>query len=303
MELLPYRIELDGFAEPVWLHHFCDIHRASSGCDVRQLHSDISKLKHAVEKGEKHLWIGGGDWANAINPKDKRYDAAAVAEAFRHHQGGTLFNEEVAALCADFRPIRDYGIGIGMGNHEASIAKYHEFNPARAVAEQLDLPYLGYSACIRLTIGAKKTSSSTNVIIYWHHGHGASTTKGGKLNMLVKKQTVVRNADIYLVGHLHDPVSCDDVVMEVSTSGSMKLKTRPIVSVMGRSYQKSHVTTKPQKPNQFNREHIVTTDYAEMHALQPGPIGHNGVRIKVTKPCTSKAARTGLYLELDKVNF
>ena len=279
MELLDLPIQLSRLGEPVWVHLLTDLHRASLGCDSKQWRSDINQIKHAVEKkGEKHYWLGGGDLLNAIGPKDRRHDTAAIAPEFRDHIGDDLFQAEASAIVSELRSIRDYGIGIGMGNHEATIARQGEFNPSRYIAEHLNLPYLGYSALIRFRL--MHGGNSQSVICFWHHGYGAARTKGGKLNMLWGLRDVVE-ADVYCTGHVHELIDFPESRLSGTRRGAFRLHQQEILFVNGGTYQKAYATgAKSQKAFKFDPDHFVRPDYAEVKAFRSAVIGHNGWRMQ-----------------------
>jgi hypothetical protein len=276
MELLDFPIEVPKYSHKVFVHVFGDIHRASLGCDAQQLRSDINQVKHANEtrEDESHYWIGLGDWHNAIGPKDRRHDAAAIATEFREYVGDDLFQREASTLVSEFEAIKQWGIGILTGNHEATIAKTGEFNPSIYVAERLNLPYLGYSALVRFTVRALNATRVYVVMAYCHHGTGASRTKGGKMNMLWNMRDVV-DADVYVVGHVHELVDFPVARMAGTRKGAFRLKERELLFVNGGTYQKAYAAEKAQKGG-FNPNRVVRPDYAEVKAYTPSIIGHNG---------------------------
>jgi hypothetical protein len=302
VELLDFPIVLSSYKEKVYVHLFTDIHRASSGCDVRRLKSDINRLKKSHEKaGESHWWIGGGDWANAIGPKDRRHDSAAIAPSFRRHIGSNLFGEEARALVADFRHIRDNCIGVGMGNHEDSIARHGEFNPATYIAEQLDVPFLGYSALVRMRLTYK--AHTENIVIYWHHGRGAARTKGSKVKMLWGLRDQVE-ADVYLTGHVHELIDFPDVKLHVPRTGEMRLLRSDRLFVNGGTYQKALIAeSKPQSPGAYDDTRDVRPDYAEKAGLRPSVIGHNGFRVQLSKTRVGIRNNMQWHCNLKRVDF
>jgi hypothetical protein len=282
MQLVDHEIELEREDQPVWLHAFGDIHRAALGCDHRQLRSDINRLKHAVEvKKEKHVWLGHGDWLNAIGHTDKRYEAAAISPQFLPYVADDLFHQECNVLVSEFRPIRDYGIGLGDGNHEATICKQGGFNPMKDIASRLNLPYIGYSAGIRLVLRAPN-KVAVPVMIHYHHGVGASATKGGKLNMLYKMRDKIA-ADIYIVGHVHELIGFKQARLSLPAKGKLRLEHRQAVFINGGTYLKTYEVEPPQEKQEFDTERHVRYDYGERKAYDPTIIGHNGVRINIQR--------------------
>ncbi len=281
MELLDFPINLAKETEWVYIHLFTDIHRAASGCDAKKLRSDIAQLKYAVEKkGEKHYWIGGGDWANSIGVKDRRHDAGAISPEFREYIGDHMFAMETAVLVKEFESIRDYGIGIGMGNHEDAIAKAGEYNPAKAIAERLNLPFLGYSAVMRFNLKPPSPGGRSIAMAYWHHGIGAARAKGGKVNMLYNMRDVI-DADIYMVGHVHELIDFPEMRLCASRTGKLRLYERNMLFINGGTYQRSYpVSVKAQKALEYNHKDVIRPDYGEKKGYRPSIVGHNGWKMR-----------------------
>lgn len=302
MELLDVPVTLPSTKDKATIHIFSDIHRAAAGCDSKKLRCDINKFRFAVEeKGEVHLWLGGGDWSNAIGPKDRRFDQMAVAEEFQQYVGGDLFGVEARVLADEFRPIRDYGIGIGMGNHEDKIAAQGEFNPSVDIAERLNLPFLGYNAIIRFRVTIKGKSHSSTCVMYWHHGRGAARTAASKLKML-QDMTSVIDADVYVVGHTHEIVDAPGVVLSVSRRGFLRLIAREQLFLNSGTYLKTYNERKrPQKSGQYNEGAVAATDYGEKAAYKPTVIGHNGFTMQIRHTGNGQQKRSEWKLRLEKV--
>lgn len=281
MELLDYPIEMRA-GDRLYLHCFSDIHREALGCDAKALRSDISKLRVACERGEIHRWIGGGDWLNCVNPKDKRFDAAAVHPEFRDFIGDDLMGAVTAKLVGEFDPIKQYCIGVGAGNHELAAAKYNEYNAAKDIARRLDVPYLGYSTLIRIRM--KDEHRTVNLFVYWHHGTGASATTAGKVKAALKLQDVVK-ADIYFSGHTHEQFEVPRVRLEGASRGALRLIARPQLFINAGTYLKTYLSdTVAQKAGAFNENAVPRPDYSEVKMYQPSVIGHGACWVRAVLP-------------------
>ena len=290
MELLHYDITTAKGNDPVYIHLFTDIHRAAPGCDAKKLRSDISMFKKLAEAGG-HYWIGGGDWSNGIGPRDKRFDSSSVRPRFHENVGKDLHQAEARILAHEFEPIREWGIGLGMGNHEAAVAKYNEFNPATDIAERLNLPFLGYSAGIRLRLAAKNVQHTEIVTVFWHHGIGSARSKGAKVNALNKMKEIMV-ADVYLMGHDHELVDFPEVRVSIAKKGTLRLVKDDVLYVNGGTYLKAYPTDiVPQKAGEFSPDKHVHADYAEQKAYRPAVIGHNGFIIE--RKNTKKGLKPG----------
>jgi hypothetical protein len=282
MELVAHRIILPNTASKLFIHLITDVHREATGCDDHKFRADIKKIYDAnqriSETNETHYWIGGGDWNNGITAKDKRFDATAVSDKFRKYVGNNLHKKVADTLIREVESIAPWCLGYGRGNHEDGVIKWNDFDPADAVAQGLNVNYLGYSAGIRLTIGTEINSKqSTTLILLWHHGFGAARSKASKMNMLLKLGSLLL-ADVYMTGHVHEPIGFPGIRMELSRTGFLRQIARPIIYVNGGTYQRAYQPTsqQEQKAGEYNIDHDIEVDYAEKAAYEPAVIGHFG---------------------------
>lgn len=265
--------------QKIYLHNFTDLHVGAEGCDKRQLQKDIKWLQTKRAEGELHYWFLGGDAINAIGPKDKRHDATAIAPEFKEYAGDDLFRQQVLAVYELFKPIRKWGLFVGAGNHESTVAANGEYNPARDLAQRLDLPYAGYSAGFRLTLAPQNMSGSHVVTCFWHHGFGASRTKGGKINMGMSLLSLL-NVDLYFTGHVHEPIIAPEEELSLNRRGRLALTAKDKLIIVGASYLKTYpTTTAPQKGGNFHPEQKVQFDYGERKGYRPAVIGHVGASL------------------------
>jgi len=284
MELVEHEITLPNAQTKLFCHLLTDVHYEASGSDRKKFLRDVARIKelNEADNNELHYWIGGGDWANGISAKDKRFDAACVANPFKKYVGNDLHTAVAETLVDVSLPIQPWCWGYGRGNHEDEVIKHCDFDPARIVAKGLNVNYLGYSAAIRLRI--KCQAHVYTLLLYWHHGFGASRAKGGKLNMLYSLRDKVSNADVFMTGHVHEPITFPSVRMEVPSTGKLRQKARQIIFVNGGTYQKSYQPDGVQKTGGFNKGHDVLADYSEKRAYDPAVIGHMGWSFEVRRP-------------------
>ena len=288
MELVAHRIELPKWGTKLYIHLITDVHREAAGCDATAFRRDIRKIREANERKDGkqiHYWIGGGDWNNGIGTPDKRFDGTAVSTQFQKYLTTNLHMAVCRQLVREASPIKEWCLGYGRGNHEDGVIKYNQFDPADYVARSLDTNYLGYSAGIRITIGIEGTNQHRDTIfIYWHHGYGASRSKGGKKNMLynLRDQLV---ADVYMTGHVHEPEAFEGTRMHLTVKGQLRQVARNILFINGGTYQKNYMPEGGvgQVAGEYNEGHQVEVDYAEKKAYTPSVIGHYGFSFQFFK--------------------
>jgi len=97
-----------------------------------------------------------------------------------------------------------------------------------------------------------------------HHGAGGAQTKGGKINRL-KKFMDAFEADIYMMGHVHDQTGTREVVLSVNHAGT-KLIQKEKIGVISGGYLKTY-------------SQDVTT-YGEVAGYSPTTMGAAWVTIK-----------------------
>lgn len=94
-------------------------------------------------------------------------------------------------------PYQDLIIGSLTGNHEERTFKDSGHDPAKNIARTLRVPYLRYGGFLRCSV------NGIGFTVYATHGASGSATSAGKLNA-VKKLAGIAEADLYLMGHMHD---------------------------------------------------------------------------------------------------
>lgn len=182
-------------------------------------HDLIEKAVKAIEDDPLALWIGGGDYGDFINHRDKRFNPNMISP-------WVLANlDEVAKVQVDyvydtyFHRIADKCLMMMEGNHEWAT---HQFNPnynpykdlRTRVGQKADIKdeandlAVGAGGFLSLMFSANhkgKTSKHTWAFhTYHHHGHGnAGVAQGGyslKLERLLDRRPT---AALITMGHLH----------------------------------------------------------------------------------------------------
>lgn len=194
-----------------------DIHLGNRGCNLEKLKDDIERIKNDPFS----FWVGGGDYADYISPKDqKRWSASSIDPSFTIADLGRLGKAQAERIRDLFDPIRHKCFGLLMGNHETKYMGAHEQEDLHSwLCTELELPNLGYCAffdviftnygrhkephLVMLNPYANGEGTRFSVRFFVHHGFGGATTPSGKLNSLIKAMTQFE-ADVYMMGHVHD---------------------------------------------------------------------------------------------------
>lgn len=99
-----------------------------------------------------------------------------------------------------YSPLSPLMKGMQAGNHEMRTMNTSGVNLARIIARDLKVPYYGAGAVHYFLVGDQR------YVAYSTHGGSGSTTPSGKLNSLLKLDDIVRNAEIFIQGHVHEAI-------------------------------------------------------------------------------------------------
>ena len=200
----------------IW--NLSDLHLLSKNCAESELDRDIAEIRDDPHA----FWQGGGDYAEYISPRDKRFRAENCDERILPHLGnlGRFTTEYVRDKLA---PIKHKCLGLLFGNHEDKYQQTMEQDDLHSwLCTELEVPNLGYCAMYDISFvfdkradppflshdvrhSRGKTTTLWTRRVFTHHGRGAAQTPGGKLNYLIRAFNAF-NADIYFLGHVHDQV-------------------------------------------------------------------------------------------------
>jgi len=232
-----YRIEA-AFSE-YHIVDFGDMHWGALASDE----SDIKERVKEIAEGDNYWWIGMGDYLDAINYSDKRFDPNTLPERYRICDLDDLVLLQAHEFCDIFDPIAHKCIGLHSGNHEFTIQRLHQVNihheiirrlnrymREQKLEEDLQVITLGEMAFINISIPNLKKKFT----IWSAHGTGRASSPETALRKL-KNYKRQFEADIYQIGHLHYCVGDE----EISLAYGMK-EVKKIFLVTG-SFLKSYI--------------------------------------------------------------
>jgi len=142
-----------------------------------------------------------------------------------------------------FGPHTSRIVGMLTGNHEERSFKDNGIDPSKYMARVLGVPYLRYAGFLRTVVGGY------TYITYATHGGSGSATVAGKLNA-VKKLSGVAQADVYLMGHMHDLIESTSTVRTVDSRNRTVRDARQHFVVTGSflGYEDSYSEMKNYSP-------------------------------------------------------
>lgn len=255
--LPPFVVKCKSISERWKLWAIGDIHLHNRSCIV----SELLALVEEIKEDPFALWLGLGDMADCISMYDPRFDAAEVAPESRDNFFGGLGRSIVKDLVEIFTPIKSKCVGLLRGNHEAKFEAKADQAIVSDVCENLKVRYCDYCCAFNLVFASKKERSTFKV--WAHHGAGAATTTGGKINKLKKAMTEVFDADIYLMGHVHEQLDLSLVQLYQDHVGIIRQKKKQ--GVVTGSYLATY--------------HDGASGYGEQKLYSPVSLGSSAVTI------------------------
>lgn len=194
------------YGQSITLKPVFDVHLGNKFCDERAFQKYLSNADDST------YLIGGGDLLDAIVTKDiRRYTKSAdntISDA--------IIDEQIDKAEHYLAPYKGRILGLGTGNHESAITKYHGTNPIKRLARRLDTVSLGFSWIVRIRFREGNGRGRT-LTIRGHHGWGGgSRTQGADLTKYSRDVQYWKDANVFVYGHVHrrqaDKIDCMGIV-------------------------------------------------------------------------------------------
>jgi len=255
MQVIKYSTE-HSWKDTFRLYGLGDIHAGS-------VHTAESKIRDKVAEIKQDPLarvVGIGDYADCILKDDPRFDVDGLASWV---EKGNIAESQRRWLVELFTPIKDKIICLLTGNHEESIHLHTQTDFTRNLCRDLGVRYASYACFIKWHFERKNSNEVHDYIIHAWHGAGAAQTEGARLNRLKRLIDTVE-ADIFLMGHLHDVMVFRP---EKLTIRNGKIKNMHKVAAMTGSWLKAYSEGLP-------------TSYPERAGYKPSYLGCPCITIK-----------------------
>lgn len=190
------------------LHVIGDVHLGNAGCAEDRFRERVEQ----IASDPCALWIGVGDYVDAVGFRDKRFDPEGISPDLTIADLADLGRVQFRKASDILKPIARKCIGVGYGNHEDALM-HHENQRGLwlAFVASLGNPAdLGYCAFLDLVFRIGQRDHSYRIAT--HHGAGFAMTAGGKLNRL-RSFLEAFAADLVLTGHTHERLDHQLVVL------------------------------------------------------------------------------------------
>jgi|TARA_Y100000296_G_scaffold60572_1_gene70229 hypothetical protein len=263
-----------------------DIHEGNAGCDLDALQRVVDKIRD----NDTYYWMGMGDYIEAINFSDKRFDPRQVSRKYRNGSIDRICQEQIETVCEIFYPIRKKCVGLLRGNHEETVrANYHydclydmwrhlndikvgikgKSETAKVNVDSVKNPtvrLLYDAAVVRLSFVNSSEKSrhpwKISFDVYGTHSNIAGRKPGGKLNRIVDIMAYWSTVDVVMTGHGHDQPVASSTVLSFNRYG--KFISRDRRGFMCGSFLKTYT--------------LGSTSYAEKAGYSPTEIGTPSVQ-------------------------
>ncbi len=239
-----------------------DMHLGSVGFDEKHLLSTVKWIKETP----RTYWIGMGDFVEAINPTDKRFDPYSISPSYNIRSLSRLIATQIEDITAILKPIKNKCLGLVTGNHEETVRLKFNNDIGYILAKNLGTENLGYDGWVRLCF-ARLDADKVCYKIYVTHGHCGAGKSGSKVNKL-EDLAGFMDADIIMMGHGHKKVIAPPV-LKIGLDDRGNVISRKQIAIMTGSFLRTYVEN--------------ATTYGEKAGYSPCDLGT--VRI-VLKPDT-----------------
>jgi len=200
-------------------------------------HAD-TELKEAVRiilNDPGGYWIGMGDYVEAINSKDPRFNPVEIAEYYRLKDLKDLPKKQADYIFAKLKPIEGKCLALLIGNHEESYMRHGGFdvydyfrnlfstsahNPGHAP------PKLGYVGFYRIILSQPKSDAHYKVDIALNHGIGGGGYREGYPINKVHDCFRWVDAEICVMGHIHALVEDSKKIQGVNNAVNLDKRER-----------------------------------------------------------------------------
>jgi len=218
------------------LYLFGDIHAGTIHCVEHEVERKVDEIKNS----KNTYWLGMGDYAEFITPKDKRFDPSLKSTA-EWVEPDNLGHSQTKRLTAILAPIKHKCIGLLYGNHENSIRIFNHENVQQNLCDALKVDNLGYSCFIRFHFQRENSTERHLITGAFTHGSSGAITEGAKLMALMRWMKSM-DADLYGYAHLHDYLekSYSRMVVVDKSNKQGKIKSKVVSGVTTGSWFRTY---------------------------------------------------------------
>lgn len=209
-----------------------DIHIGVKACDEKLFMQTVKE----VADDPCAYWIGMGDYLDAVNRTDPRFDPSILPDWMTMADLSDIVDAQLRRFGEMIEPIASKCLGLLCGNHESAITRHYERDAYREVVRlvkalggfgqdhKLALGYYGWLA-LSFFYSDKRTGGSRQFKLNLHHGFGGGKLSGSKaLNL--ERWLWTHEADLVIFGHTHSRLSGPVGVEYLDRGNKVRIKER-----------------------------------------------------------------------------
>lgn len=184
--------------QPYTVAFLGDIHEGAANYQQESFERAVKVIQN-----EADAWIGMGDYVDAINHLDPRFNPHEISRKYALNDLADLPRVQCDYLLDSLAPIKDKCLGLLYGNHEDAYRKHNTFDVVNYLSNALGCDNIGHKAWFSLNFRFNDTKSIPYKIVVMHgSGGGGGMREGAPLNRV---HDVFRwdMADAHVIGHLH----------------------------------------------------------------------------------------------------
>jgi len=226
-----------------------DIHSGAPNIDLDKV---IGYRDWALDHGAWILLMG-----DLVEYATRRSVGAGVYEQISPPQ------EQIDQQTEIWRPAAEEGLILGAltGNHEERAWKDSNYDATRDICGRLGIPYLRYSGFLKLKV------QDENYIVFATHGSSGARLPQTKMKN-VFDLALYNDADLYLMGHVHELMSATKMYFNVNTRNKTVEELRRHFVLTGHflGYQGSYADMKNMQPSKTGAPRIrLAGDKKDIH--------------------------------------
>lgn len=203
MEIATYRL-IGGIGTIYNIYFLGDIHEGSAN----HAETEFMQAVKIIRDDPNGLWVGMGDYVEAINVNDKRFNPVSIASHYEIRDLKDLPYKQMEYFFSKIEPIQDKCIALLIGNHEEKLIQYSYNDIYDRLVSMFETPpiKLGYVGFLRLTVDRNKREGHNGrhqIVVALNHGDGGSGKLMGYPINKVADCFQGLDGDVNIIGHIH----------------------------------------------------------------------------------------------------
>lgn len=176
-------------------YYLGDVHEGAANQDEKALKKAVELI---AANGDD--WIGLGDFVDAINYKDKRFNPHEIQDKYSVRDLDDLPMCQSNHFLQMIRPIANKCIGMVYGNHEDTYRSAATFDVIKYMTDALKIKNFKHKGWVSFSFtGARRIPVK---VVFCHGKGGGGMREGYPINRVY--DTLRRDmADVKVMGHLH----------------------------------------------------------------------------------------------------